>query len=142
GQQSKLVKIKNPIRVCEKVTKPKKTSDKTIIFFNGLTESIKIKQFDLLLKAIQEDKYLRTNINIVAIANTEAHNYVAQNKFDFEIELYTAIPWNKVKTLYLKSNLFVLPSKSESFGLAYLEALSFGVPIIAFEDVFNEFQSN
>ena len=39
-------------------------------------------------------------------------------------------------------NLFVLPSKSESFGLAYLEALSFGLPIIAFEDVFNEFQSN
>lgn len=142
GQNDKLIKIKNPIVVTDKITKRLKPSDKKVVFFNGLTESLKIKQLDVLLKAIQDDEYLRHHIKVIAIANRDAQIYVSNNKFDFEIELHSASPWDKVKGLYKRSNLFVLPSKSESFGLAYLEALSFGLPIIAFEEVFNEFKSN
>ena len=46
------------------------------------------------------------------------------------------------KQLYKKSDIFVLPSKSDSCGLVYLEALSFGVPIIGLTKLFNEFQKN
>ena len=33
--------------------------------------------------------------------------------------------------LYLEADAFVLPSRGEGFGLPFLEALSFGVPVIA-----------
>ena len=39
--------------------------------------------------------------------------------------------WVKnTKTYLKKSDLFLLPSESESFGLVALEAMSFGVPVI------------
>tara|TARA_B110000967_G_C18901733_1_gene576029 strand:- start:8584 stop:9753 length:1170 start_codon:yes stop_codon:yes gene_type:complete len=142
GQLNKLIKINNPIVVEDKIEKKEQRKDIKTIFFNGLTESLKIKQLDVLLEAIQEDNFLRNNIKVIALANNEAHEYVTKNKFSFDIELHSSMGWDKVKELYLQSHLFVLPSKSESFGLVYLEALSFGLPIIAFEDVFNEFQSN
>src|SRR5690606_7605839 len=63
------------------------------------------------------------------------------NKFDVDVEMHYAIPWEEVKELYRRSSLFVMPSRSESFGLVYLEALSFGLPIVGFEDLFFEFQS-
>ena len=142
GQLNKLIKIKNPIVVVDEIEKKEQSKDVKSIFFNGLTESLKIKQLHVLLEAIQEDDFLCNNVKVIAIANDDARNYVAKNKFSFNIELHSSMAWDKVKELYLQSHLFVLPSKSESFGLVYLEALFFGLPIIAFEDVFNEFQSN
>lgn len=37
---------------------------------------------------------------------------------------------NNIETILKKTDLFLLPSESESFGLVALEAMSFGVPVI------------
>lgn len=36
-----------------------------------------------------------------------------------------------LRTLYARADLFVMPSKGEGFGLVYLEAIAYGLPVIA-----------
>ena len=38
---------------------------------------------------------------------------------------------NDLRNLYASSDIFVLPSSKEGFGLVYLEAMSFGLPVLA-----------
>ena len=42
-------------------------------------------------------------------------------------------PVSDVKTEYLSSSIFVLPSRFEGFGLVIIEAMACGVPVIAFD---------
>lgn len=142
GQKEKLVKIKNPIEIHEVVYRKKeKTSEKTI-FFNGLTETIRIKKLPILLEAIENDTWLKKNIRLVVISNKEGENFIKKKSYSFKIEVYGKTPWEKVIEFYKRSNLLVVPSKSDSFGLVYLEALMFGIPVVGLTDLIKEFESD
>lgn len=41
------------------------------------------------------------------------------------------LPNEEVRKLYLKANVFVMPSLTEAFGMALLEAMASGVPVVA-----------
>lgn len=41
------------------------------------------------------------------------------------------LPNDKVRNLYLEASVFVMPSLSEAFGVALLEAMASGVPVVA-----------
>ena len=142
GQKGKLIKISNPIVISSNIIEEKLPKQKKTIFFNGLTKSLEIKQFDLLLESINANIFLKENVDIIAIADEKGRQYVNRNKFDFNIELYSSVSKEKVTEFYKRSDVLVLPSKSESFGLVYLEALSHGIPIVGFKDVLLEFKNN
>ncbi len=48
-----------------------------------------------------------------------------------QVIIKTQVDDNILRGLYKKASLFVLPSLNEGFGLPILEALSFGVPVVA-----------
>lgn len=140
NQLNKLVKIPNPLTVGDQEVSHVKKSNKKVIFFNGLSETIKRKRFDLLLNAIQNNAFLKSKVKVIAIVNSIGLEFINNNIFDFEIDAYGAIPMSQVNELYAVSDLMVLPSNSESFGLVYIESLIRGIPIIGFDEVVTEFQ--
>jgi glycosyltransferase involved in cell wall biosynthesis len=50
-----------------------------------------------------------------------------------EIEIYDLISKEKVNTLLSKTDIFLYPSLIDTFGFSILEAISFGIPVVALE---------
>jgi glycosyltransferase involved in cell wall biosynthesis len=139
GEESKSVLIPNPITFKKDYSLEAgkfKQKEKKYIFFNGFTESVKIKGLKDLLEALV---VLKEDVKLIVIANEEGQKLCELYAGKVDLKVYSAQPFSKVQEFYAVSNVFVLPSKSESFGLVYLEALSFGVPVIGFEPTCSEF---
>ncbi|MFD1294225.1 glycosyltransferase [Lutibacter holmesii] len=92
------------------------------------------KGIDLLIKAVSklDNKYLR-----ITIAGNGEEGYINELKkltkdlsltdqFNFVGPLYGNKKWE----LYGKSDVFILPSYSENFGIVIAEALHIGLPVI------------
>ena len=63
----------------------------------------------------------------------ELENYTKELKLTDKI-IFTGFLENKEKEKYiLDSSIFILPSYTESFGLVLIEAMSYGLPCIAFD---------
>jgi len=52
-------------------------------------------------------------------------------KTDQGIDTYaTGIPWEMLREFYLKSSIFVMPSRFDAWGKVFFEAMAFGMPVI------------
>lgn len=134
----KNITIPNPVFL-SKIT-IKNVEKENIIFFNGYNKSLEIKNFELVIDAMNYLSFFK-DYKLVAIVNDEAKRLVKSKKIKFEIETLGAQPWDVVVDLYNKSKVLVVPSKSESFGLVYLESLAVGTPIIGFHETVMEFKN-
>ena len=47
-----------------------------------------------------------------------------------QIDVLGALPADRIESLYLASDVFVLPSRFEGYGMAFAEALAHGLPVV------------
>lgn len=59
------------------------------------------------------------------------HQLIATYQLGQQVQLVGAIPNQQIADYLAKSDLFVLPSQYEGFGIVYVEALGFGLPVVA-----------
>ena len=52
------------------------------------------------------------------------------NKVSKSIYILKNIPWRRMPSIYAQMDVVILPTKAESFGLAALEAMATGIPLI------------
>lgn len=94
----------------------------------------KIKGFDLLVEAWQEiaRHYPDWTLKIAGGGNPyELSNNIHALSLEQSVRLTGAV--KNMAGEYLDSSLFVLTSRSESFGLVIIEAMSFGLPVVSFD---------
>ena len=55
---------------------------------------------------------------------------IAQKKLSRQIKIAGPKDGNELANLFLQSHVFVMPYSHEGFGMAYLEAMAFGMPVV------------
>lgn len=105
------------------------TGGKNTINFVFVGMDFELKGGRELLKAFHELKEPKARLSIVGFRNEK---YVNMYKGDKRIEFLGKVAREKIfKEIYPKSDILVFPSLYESYGVAALEALSFGLGIIS-----------
>ena len=103
--------------------------------FVSVGNLIQIKGFDLLIEAFAEafkdDKSVSLKIVGDGPERTNLQNIVNQCNVNDKITFLGEICREKLRDVYKESDAFVLTSRSETFGVAYIEAMTTGMPVIA-----------
>ncbi len=103
--------------------------------FISVGNLIKLKGFDLLIDAFTEafKKDKSVKLEIVGAGPEKEYLQGLVNKYDASdsIVFLDEVGREKLKSLYPKSDAFVLASRSETFGVVFIEAMATGLPVIA-----------
>jgi glycosyltransferase involved in cell wall biosynthesis len=90
----------------------------------------------LLIEAFQQLKKIKENVRLLLVGNGILEKQIKEhiNRLPLQISSsMTVLPFQdqrQMKLLYRVANVFVLPSKSETWGLSVNEALACGTPVI------------
>jgi glycosyltransferase involved in cell wall biosynthesis len=79
------------------------------------------------LKILKEKYALNTKAVVTRASSTQAN---LAKKLDLDIEIYSYLPFSKLKQLYATSTALISPSLSEGFCLPIVEAAMFGKPAV------------
>ncbi|MEG1311476.1 MAG: glycosyltransferase family 4 protein [Romboutsia sp.] len=85
------------------------------------------------MKAIKKLNELGYKATLDIVGNGDELDTItnlAKNEYKDMIKLHGYMNKEDIITLYRKSDIFIMPSKYETFGLVYIEAISQGVPVI------------
>lgn len=112
-----------------------KRTQKLGFTFISIGNLIELKGFDLLVEAFAEafkdDKSVKLNIVGAGPEKEKLQHIVNQYDLNNNIVLLDEVGRDKLKVLYPESDAFVLASKSETFGVVFIEAMATGLPVIA-----------
>ena len=90
------------------------------------------KGLDILLKAITKIKYQNYLLHIGGGGKLLEEYKSLANKYNIcnKCKFYGVISPNKITDFFSKLDVFVLPSRKESFGVVVIEAMATGIPVI------------
>lgn len=123
----------------------KKNNEFTFISVCNLKKD---KNIELLLKAYSNVFNNKSNTKLIIIGDGEEKERLLKLSNELNIndnvEFVGAVLREQLHKYLESSSVFVLPSKYETFGVAYIEAMSCGLPIITTkcggpEDFYNEY---
>mgnify|MGYP003300438826 CR=1 FL=1 len=111
----------------------KKSSD--IIQFVTTGSLVYRKGFDLLIKAVSLISHKNKSVKFRIIGDGEERNKLQKQINDSKLNNIVTLEGLKTKneiiSILSECDCFILPSRSENFSVAILEALALGLPVIA-----------
>lgn len=109
------------------------SKNKLYFSFVSVGTLIDRKCFDLLLKAFSKLKIENKYLTIIGDGPRMGELKVLISELGIEncVELTGTLSREEMLPKMSSSNVFVLPSKSETFGVVYIEAMALGLPVIA-----------
>jgi glycosyltransferase involved in cell wall biosynthesis len=115
---------------------PQPRTDPGLITLLSVGAVVPRKGYDLLVAALAELRHLPWRLVIAGDcgrspdAASRLKADIARYNLADRISLRGAVSSDELASLYASSNLFVLPSRFEGYGMAYAEAIAHGLPVI------------
>ena len=111
-----------------------KINNKQIISVGRLSEEKGyLDLIDIMKYVVKTDKNIKLIICGTGHQKEQIENKIKELSLENNIILKGFLKEEKLYKEYINSSLYVLPSISEAFGLVLLEAMHFGLPVIAFD---------
>ncbi len=116
---------------------PSRGSGEAALHLLAVGSVVPRKGYDVLVAALSELKDLSWRLSIVGDPSRDPACSEALDRdiarFDLgsRIERLGAVSQRTLAALYGRTDLFVLPSRFEGYGMAFADAIAFGVPVIA-----------
>lgn len=130
--RTKIDVLNNPVKV-EFFEVPKHRKKDPFIFLSVAFLMHK-KGIDLLIKAFHKAFYKNENVKLKIAGDGEERKNLEQlvQKLDLcnKVSFLGQLTRENVKKEMMESNVFVLPSRFETFGVVFIEALASGMPVI------------
>lgn len=95
-------------------------------YYLTVSRLARAKHVDVLIKASNKMKF---NLKIVGVGRDEKY---LKSIAGPTVEFLGNVSDEKIKQLYLNAKAFVFASRDEEFGIAPVEAMGYGLPVIAF----------
>jgi glycosyltransferase involved in cell wall biosynthesis len=108
-------------------------NDDIVFLFAGKLQAL--KNPELLIKAFSRLRLKYKNVNLIMAGNGVLENEL-KSKYSLSIDSFKSLQFipfqnqSRMPILYRVCNIFVLPSNSETWGLAINEAMACGRPVI------------
>lgn len=112
-------------------------SNKIILTLTRISEKEKYKGYDHVLYAVKHLKELYPSLRYLIVGKYDANE---KNRIDTIIEslgikdyvVFTGfIPDEEIAAHFKLADVYVMPSKKEGFGIVFIEAMYYGIPVIA-----------
>lgn len=108
--------------------------DSNLFTFVSIGYLVYQKGFDTLIKAFSESFKNQSNVKLNIIGDGVLHEDLKQLILELQIEdqvkLLGRFNQTEIKQEFEKSDVFVLASHFETFGVVFIEAMSMGLPVI------------
>ena len=108
---------------------------KVILTVGRWASSERYKGVDDLIRAVAQLHPVIPDLHLVAVGDGDdlgrLQNLASETNTNDSVHFLQGLSREKVAACYAQCDVFALPSTGEGFGLVFLEAMAFGVPIVA-----------
>lgn len=121
--------IPNIVNISDIAYKPKIHKSFVFTSIGGLTH---IKGFDILIKSFSIFHNNDVKLNIIGdgYLKKDLQNIIIDNNLENQVKLLGYMSRREISDILNQSDVFVLASRSETFGVVYIEAMLAGLPVI------------
>jgi glycosyltransferase involved in cell wall biosynthesis len=119
----------------ERVTCPVRREGKNVSLL-AVGSIVPRKGYDVLIAALAMLKDLPWHLMIVGdrmrdtTTAARIDDLVREHALADRIVMTGAVPNERLATLYMNADVFVLPSRYEGYGMAFVDAIAYGLPVI------------
>ena len=126
----------SPVLLQEALEKPASEVSKPVVLYTGRIELNKgsldlLRSVKRVAESFSEVEYVIAGGRHNSINDETLERALAAGDTREHVRVLGHVPWQQLAEWYRRATVFVMPSHYETFGISVIEAMAFGLPVVA-----------